>query len=304
MLDRLGESVFAAVLSAHQLHARVTDNITYCGNWSDYDLETDRGLFHLLDTGSCWVESSALREPVQLHAGDLIMFPHGHGHTLCNALSQPIESGAAPSATVMLCGEFTFASGRHNPILDALPDWFVLRAAEAGTSFRSLAQLLAVESGKGSFGTDVVLDKLADAFFVMAIRNFIEQSENRRGLLAAIFDPRMARALNAMHTQPGKPWTVATLAEVALQSRTAFAQQFTELLGTSPIDYLTRWRMTEALRLLQDPRRSVAAVAEDLGYQTEAAFRRAFKKHHGFGPGKVRRDAAHAGQAEATDPDD
>jgi len=301
MLDRLGESVFAAVLGAQQLHARVTDNITYCGNWSDYDLETDRGLFHLLDTGSCWVESDALQEPVQLHAGDLIMFPHGHAHTLCNALSQPIDAGAAPGATVMLCGEFTFASGRRNPILDALPDWFVLRAADAGASFRALAQLLAFESGKGSFGTDVVLDKLADAFFVMAIRNYIERAENRRGLLAAIFDPRMARALNAMHTQPGKAWTVATLAEVALQSRTAFAQAFSELLGTSPIDYLTRWRMSEAARRLRDPRHSVAAVAEQLGYQTEAAFRRAFKKLHGFGPGKIRREAAHAADTETAD---
>src|SRR5882757_344822 len=222
MLDRLGESVFAAVLGAHQLHARVTDNITYCGNWSDYDLETDRGLFHLLDSGSCWVESSALPEPVQLNAGDLIMFPHGHGHTLCNALSQPIEAGAEPGATIMLCGEFTFATGRRNPILDALPDWFVLRACAAGASFRSLAQLLAAESGKANFGSEAVLNKLADAFFVMALRNYIESADNRRGLLAAIFDPRMARALNAMHSQPGKAWTVATLAEVALQSRTAF----------------------------------------------------------------------------------
>ncbi len=304
MLDRLGENVFAAVLRAHQLHARVTDNITYCGNWTDRDAATDRGLFHLLDSGSCWVESAVLPEPLRLQAGDLIMFPHGHGHTLCNALSQPIEAGAAPGATIMLCGEFTFATGRHNPILDALPDWFVLRADNADAGFRTLAQLLATESGKGNFGSEVVLDKLADAFFVMALRSYIERAENRRGLLAAIFDPRMARALHVIHTQPGKPWTVASLAEVALQSRTAFAQQFSDLLGISPIDYLTRWRMTEAARTLRDPRRSVAAIAEQFGYQTEAAFRRAFKKLHGFGPGKIRREAAHAAQSETVNEDD
>lgn len=291
MLDPLGESIFAAVLGAQQLHARITDNITYCGRWFDSDPTGERGLFHLIDEGGCWVESAALPEPVALAAGDLIMFPHGHAHTLCNALTRPLPEGAAGGDTVMLCGEFTFATARSNLILEALPDWFVVREREAGVPFRSLAKLLAAESGKTGFASNVVLDKLADAFFVMAVRSHIERAENRRGLLAAIFDPRMARALSAMHREPGRDWTVATLAEVALQSRTAFAQAFSDLLGVSPIEYLTHWRMNEAARILRDPRQSVAAAAERLGYQTEAAFRRAFKKHHGFGPGEVRRAA-------------
>jgi AraC-like DNA-binding protein len=192
----------------------------------------------------------------------------------------------------MLCGEFEFASGRRNPIVDALPGCFAVREADSAMQFRALAQLMAQESRGAAFGSRSVLDKLADALFVMALRHYVEHAEERRGLLAALFDPRLARALEAMHARPGADWTVATLAEAAHLSRTAFAEHFSAVLGVSPIEYLTRWRMAEAARLLRDPRQSVAGIAEQLGYQTEAAFRRAFKRVHGVGPGQVRRESA------------
>jgi AraC family transcriptional regulator, activator of mtrCDE len=110
----------------------------------------------------------------------------------------------------------------------------------------------------------------------------------RQGLLAALNDPRLSRALAAMHGDAGRNWTVAELAEVALLSRTAFCEHFSAVLGIPPMQYLTEWRMAEALRLLRDPNHSVGRIAERLGYQTEAAFRRAFKRVQGFAPGKAR----------------
>ena len=287
MLDRSGESVFAAILRAHQLRAFISSSASYCDNWTDPEPACEHGTFHLIDSGVCWVRGPAVSEPLRLSAGDLVMFPQGTEHVLSSAATG--NNPGETRYTTMLCGEFEFATGKRNPLIDALPACFVVRENDSGMQFRRLAQLMSQESQSGSFGSRAVLDKLADALFVMAVRHYVEQAGERRGLLAALFDARLARALEMLHTHPGRDWTVASLAEVAYMSRTAFAERFSELLGTSPIDYLTQWRMTEATRLLRDPHLSVATIGERLGYQTEAAFRRAFKRVHGFGPGKLRR---------------
>ncbi len=297
MLDRSAEAAFAAVLGAHQLRAYISDNPHYCGSFVEAERALPHGMFHLIDEGECMVDFARTGDSLLLHSGDLVMFPHGAAHTL----RSPPDTDAGPAAnrfTSILCGEFEFATGSRNPILDALPDWIIVREADSQQQFRHLARLMVHEARQESFGRQLVLDKLADALFVMALRQHIASSNERRGLIAALIDPRMARVLEAMHAAPGRAWTVAMLAELAHQSRTAFAQHFNEVLGVSPYQYLTEWRMAEALRLLADPKSSAAAIAEKLGYQTEAAFRRAFKKIHGYGPGRTRR-AARSAQIDA-----
>jgi AraC-like DNA-binding protein len=287
MLDSSGEAVFSAVLRAHQLRAHISSSASYCDNWTDPEPASDHGTFHLIDSGVCWMRSPVLRAPVRLAGGDLILFPHGAEHVL----SSTPDAKSTPEArfTSMLCGEFDFATGKRNAILDALPPCFVVREQDSGMQFRQLAQLMLHEARSSSFGSRAVLDKMADTLFVMAVRHHIERSEERRGILAALVDPRLARPLEAIHTHAGRDWTVASLAEVAHMSRTGFAKHFADVLGTGPIEYLTQWRMTEAKRLLAEPRMSVAAVADRLGYKTEAAFRRAFKRVTGSGPGQARR---------------
>lgn len=297
MLDRSGETAFAAVLGAHQLRAFISDNPRYCGSWSDPEPAIDHGMFHLIDEGECWVRNAPNDAPIRLGSGDFVMYPHGDEHQLCN-VPDPLSKAAPNQFTSVLCGEFEFATGNSNPILDALPDCIVVREEDSGMQFRHLAQLLSHEARQTHFARQLVLDKLADALFVMALRHHIANHGERRGLIAALVDPRLARVLEALHSEPGKSWTVAMLAELAHQSRTAFAQYFVEVLGVSPYQYLTEWRMAEALRLLADPKSSVATIAEKLGYQTEAAFRRAFKKIHGYGPGRARR-AARTAQRDA-----
>ncbi|MCK9195003.1 MAG: AraC family transcriptional regulator [Nevskia sp.] len=290
MLDRSGESAFAAVLGAHQLRAFISDNPHYCGSWNEPEGAIDHGMFHLIDEGECWVGISGGEPYIPLGPGDLVLFPHGTEHQLCSVPDTPI-TGTRNLFTSVICGEFEFATGNRNPILDALPELIVVREKDSGMQFRLLAQLLAHEARQDHFGRQLVLDKLADALFVMALRYYIANSPERRGLIAALADPRLARVLEAIHADPGRAWTVAALAEIAHQSRTAFAQYFGEVLSVSPYQYLTEWRMAEAQRLLADPKSSAATIAEKLGYQTEAAFRRAFKKVHGYGPGQVRRAA-------------
>jgi len=295
MLDVSGEAVFSAVLRTNQLRASISSSASYCDDWTDREPTADHGTFHLIDSGVCWIRSDVLDAPVRLAAGDLILFPQGTGHML----SGTPDGRSAPEArfTSMLCGEFEFATGKRNAIVDALPACFIVREQESGMQFRQLAHLMLHEARSNSFGSRAILDKMADTLFVMAVRHHIEHVPERRGLLAALFDPRLVRALEAIHTQPGKEWTVAALAEAAHMSRTAFANHFASVLGAGPIEYLTQWRMTEARRLLSDPRTSVAAVASSLGYRTEAAFRRAFKRVTGLGPGTVRRQERRDGSA-------
>lgn len=280
MSENPEERILDAVLSAYQLRARVTDDARYCGHWREPEPQSDTCIFHLIDQGECRVEARCLSQAESLRAGDLILFPHGSPHLL---------SGTSPDYTTMLCGQFDFVCGQKNPLLDSLPDCIIVREADTGSAFRRIAELLMDEFRHHRFGSRAVTDKLADSLFVMAVRHHLSRTQDRRGLLAALADPRLQRAINAMHQRPGHAWTVAHLAEVAHMSRTAFAEHFTALLGVGPIHYLTRWRMMEALKLLNETHLSVAAVAGQLGYQTEAAFRRVFKREHGFGPGQARR---------------
>ncbi len=293
MTERTDEELLDGILAAYQLHARITDNMRYCGQWRDWDAQAPAGTawFHLLDQGECWMKVEGYKQPVRLGAGDLVVLARGTAHVLT-----PVKSEAGKlnedSYTTMLCGEFSFESSSGNPVMSALPDVMHVRGEESGGAYRQLAQLLVNEANQGGFGSQAVMDRLADALFVMALRQHLATTPTRRGLFAALADSRLKKALDVIHNRPGEDWTVASLAEVACLSRTAFAERFAEVLEETPYQYLTRWRMAQALKLLRDPRLSVAHVAERLGYQTEAAFRRSFKRVHGYGPGSVRRKAA------------
>jgi AraC family transcriptional activator of mtrCDE len=258
MTDRTDDALLDTILAGYQLHARITDNMRYCGRWRDWDPQAPPGIawFHLLDQGSCWVTMPGLEQPVKLNGGDLVVLPRGTAHQLISS-----QEGAN-DFTTMLCGEFAFESATGHPVLEALPDLMVTPAEGSGDAFRRLAELLLNEARSQAFGSRAVMDKLADALFVMSLRHYLATAESRRGLFAALADPRLKRALDAMHAAPGRDWTVASLAEEAHLSRTVFAERFAETLGETPYQYLTRWRMTQALKLLRDPRLSVAQVGE------------------------------------------
>ena len=250
MLESTEDRILDSALTAYQLHAKVTDNAQYCDRWQEPEPAVDACVFHLIGEGECMLKAPCLPMPERLVAGDLVVFPHGSAHHL-----------SGDGYTTMLCGEFDFITGPRNPVLDSLPDCVIVRVSEAGTAFQRVAQIMCEEARSRSFGSRAVLDKLADSLFVMTVR----------------------------HLKPGQDWTVADLAAEACMSRTAFSELFSAVMGMSPINYLTHWRMMEALKLVQDSGISVLAIAERFGYQTEAAFRRSFKRVHGHGPGHFRR---------------
>ena len=282
------ETVLEAVLNAYQVHVEIVTNVRYCGDWYEREPETLRGQFHLIGEGRCQVSGANLSAPIELGTGDFIVFPKGTAHTLAACLQPSAARTSGPQFTSMLCGELEFVSGERNPIFTALPSHLVVRGANGGDRFRQLASILTTVSSAGETGHQVIEDKLADCLFTMAVCDYARHAENATGIFAALADARIAKALSAIHSRPGIDWTIQSLADVAAMSRTAFARIFVDLLGKPPIEYLSEWRVSEAKRLLRDRTLSVGAVAEKLGYQSEAAFRRMFKRIEGIGPGKIR----------------
>lgn len=304
MTDRLND-LLTDILSSYRLTARVHAHASYCGDWALNTSGFRRVTFHLLGRGSCWLHLRHATAPIRLHAGDFVMFPHDAWHVLAPTDSlEKAATQASPddgSATTVMCGYFDFGERGRNPIVEALPEVVLVRAEDTArhADLEQLARLMLTEADSDQIGAQHVLDRLSEALFVMVLRFHIERNTERRGLLAMMADPRLSKALAMAHHDPGRPWTVESLARAAGMSRTAFASRFNELVGEPPMEYLTRQRMRIADRLLRDPKRSVAWVAEQVGYATETAFRRAYKRVQGVGPGAVRRGRASPVDAEA-----
>ena len=295
-LDDDRDSVLETVLGAYRMRVEITADVRYCGTWYDQEPATRYGQFHLLTQGECWVSGAALEAPLQLHRGDLIVFPSGVRHLLSSSPDAHLPDDVERADTAMLCGELEFITGTSNPIFSALPACFVVRADDSSAGFRQLAGMLIDTSRDRRWGRQLVQNKLADSLFTMAVCEYVRRAEHPRGLLAALTDVRLSRALAAVHERPGEDWTIQAMAQQANMSRTAFAELFTATVGLPPIQYLAHWRATEARRLLKNRRFSVAAIAEMLGYRSEAAFRRFFKRVEGVGPGRVR-----SGEADTDD---
>lgn len=265
--------------------------------------------FLLLARGSAVLSVDDSELTVTLSPGDVALLPRGSGHFLRDAtgrrlLARDITShdctgDRVPASrqptdgpmTELLGGAFTFDEPLHNPVLAQLPPLLHLRADDVASSswLAPTVQLLAAESHAPRPGGGLVLERLAEVLLVQALRRHSESGRCPTAGLRALADPAIGAALANIHAAPGRDWSVESLATAVGLSRSGFAARFAELVGETPLRYLTRWRVTRAGELLRDARLSVAAVAAQLGYNSEAAFHRAFKRVQGVGPGKWRR---------------
>lgn len=293
------------VVQSLRLRARIVMQGSYCGAWALDSTGASSAVFHLIGRGQAWVHRERQREPLIVRGGDLVMFPHADWHQLSGTPKrQPglrlAATGSGPFTTV-LCGMVEFATREMNPIIQALPRMIVVRSEDQSTSaeLHALARLMLVEYEAGAVGRQGILDRFAEVMFVLVLRHYMQHAAELKGFLAVFKDERIVRALAALHGSPGADWQVETLAREASMSRTVFAERFAGLVGQTPMQYLARWRMYLADEMLRARRLSVAQVAERLGYQTESAFRRAFRRVRGVGPGEVRRSVRPGSNAEA-----
>ncbi|MEN8175536.1 MAG: AraC family transcriptional regulator [Pseudomonadota bacterium] len=297
--------VLSELLRSFHLRARVFLYSRFAGSWAVDTSGQDKATFHLVAQGMCWLHLPDSPDPVDLQGGDLVVFPRDAPHVIAARpqppgpdvpLNQPASDDEPGPGTTLICGYFEFDKRAWNPLIEALPGVVVARAEDSATAglMDLLIRFLLVEAESSQPGSDVVLDRLCDALFIHVVRTCMLGGEGDTGYLSALADPRVGRAMTAMHAHPAKSWTVESLAGEAGMSRSAFSVHFLERVGFSPIQYLTRWRMQLARDLLGDARLSTATVAERSGYTSEAAFSKAFKREFGVGPGSVRRGTAPA----------
>jgi AraC-like DNA-binding protein len=269
--------------------------------------------YHVLARGSGWGEAIG-HEAIHLHEGDLLLFPQGDAHVLSSApgmravpdLSQfarpstplPLAAelgGGGSERARLVCGFLGLDDRPYNPLLSALPPVIHLPAGgpDASTGWLGMLMNIAVgECGSARAGTENILARLSELMFVEAVRRYLETlPPARAGWLAGLRDPVVGHALAALHGGPAEPWTVGRLARLVGVSRSAFAERFAGMVGQPPMQYLALWRMQLASRLLADGAQ-VASVARAVGYESEAAFSRAFKKLVGHAPAGWRQVAA------------
>ena len=266
--------------------------------------------YHAIMEGSCWCTLEG-EEPIKLEAGDIVVLPHGDTHVLATEvgmrkapnmsiyrmpddrrLPSRISVGTDDGAPArFVCGFLGCDSRPYNPLLTALPR--VLRVSGHGGGALGAYFRAALEESKGRMGGECMLGRISELMFVDVIRRYLESlPEGQTTWLAGLREPYVGRALTALHEFPARDWTIETLAQVAALSRSAFAERFTEFVGQPPMQYLANWRMQLATNYLRNGQESIAAVANRVGYESEAAFSRAFKKALGTPPSEWRQQHA------------
>jgi AraC-like DNA-binding protein len=248
-------------------------------------------------------------DPIELRAGELVLLPHNDPHTFGSDLNAPvrpageviqppqggglfrIDYGGGGATTQLLCG-YLASEAPFSPLLSALPPVLKLdvRATTSGAWIESSFRFAASEIAAGRLGSTTVIAKLSELLFVEAVSQFVASlPPERRGWLAGLRDPQIGRALALLHARPNEAWTAETLALEIGMSRSVFAERFATLVGQPPMQYLTAWRMHVAAQRLREGQGSVAQIGFAIGYESEAAFSRAFKRQFGTSPGTWRK---------------
>jgi len=265
--------------------------------------------FHLVTAGRCWLRVGG--ETVELGPGDVAMLPHGDRHALLHApdgrpvpapevlaaerreAGGPVYGGGGPGTT-LICGHFELDRAGAHPLFAGLPALLRLEAAAGARAawVATATRLAAAESRASEPGSTAVVDRLAELLLIQLLRAALDAGSLPDSFLAALADPELQPSLEAIHANPAHPWTLESLSRAACMSRSKFAERFRRATGLAPIQYLTLWRMQRARRRLQTfPEESVVSIAESVGYRSEFAFAKAFKRTFGQGPGAARRRA-------------
>jgi AraC-like DNA-binding protein len=266
--------------------------------------------FHVVTAGRLRLESEEA-DAGWIGPGDLVLVPHGEGHVL---RSEPeaaapgildlereqvseryeiLRHGEGGAPTTLVCGAVRFEHPAARNLVEILPETIHIEALGVDRTdwLQSTLSLMAAEAQQLRPGGEAVITRLGDILVIQAIRSWIESdSAAQTGWLGALRDRHIGRAISMIHRDPARAWTVASLADELAMSRSAFAARFTDLVGEPAMQYVARWRMHVAVSALKEEGATVAELADRLGYRSEAAFSRAFKRIVGVPPGAVRRN--------------
>jgi AraC-like DNA-binding protein len=298
----------SSALRALQLHGQVFCRSEFSAPWC---IAFPRGAayFHVVERGTCMVSATGAKRPLEARAGDLLVLAHGRGHQIASARAgratpldevlrghpsptAPLRWGGGGAETHLICGSFHLDEAARGALIPLLPG--VLHVpGEQGRALEwleSSLRALASEVRRPSLGSELAISRLVDLIVVHALRYWLaQQPDGTGGWLGAMRDPRLGAALDHMHSEPGRAWTIDRLARTAGMSRSAFASRFAALVGEAPLQHLARWRMQLAATLLRGGLLRTNEVAARVGYGSQAAFSRTFKRHIGQAPRAFRK---------------
>jgi AraC-like DNA-binding protein len=305
------DHVFAAMRVKSAVYARLEANAP----WGVRFAGGQSARFGLVLRGGCLLTVEGTEGSTALTAGDCYVLIRGSTYTLADALDSPtrscfdvirdkiggvVELGGKGTRTTVITGWFRFDEFGARPLLELMPPLLHVRMDQGGTQvLHSTLQLLALETAEQrQLGSGVVISRLADVLFVQVIRaHAAGGTSDGVGWLGALSDRSLAPALRAIHQNMSHAWTVEALARIAGMSRSVFAIRFKARLGEAPLEYVARWRMFRAGALLRQSDRSLSEIAEDVGYESEASFCKAFRRTMGLAPGRYRRTVAESRSA-------
>jgi AraC-like DNA-binding protein len=273
--------------------------------------------FHVVTSGRLWLETG-VDDAGWIGPGELALVPHGEGHVLRSEAGAPapgilelerelvsdryeiLRHGVGGAPTGLMCGAVRFEHPAARNLIEILPKTIHIEASSSPRLewMQSLLRLMAAEAAELRPGGEAVITRLGDILVIQAIRAWMESDPAAQtGWLGALQDPQIGRAISLIHRDPARDWTVASLADELAMSRSAFAARFTDLVGEPVMRYVARWRMHVAVAALKGEGATVGELADRLGYRSEAAFGRAFKRVIGISPGAVRKAADETGAA-------
>ncbi len=285
-------------------HLHLGSEVYYVGQLCDaWHMSTPGGsdatTFHMLCHGEAWIHMPNLPKPTQMRAGDIALFPHDAAHTFSALPSvpnhpfdysnpSPLDKEAPGSG--LLCGHLRLPTHIRRLLLASFPDFMLIRpdASPVGRQMKDLIEMMTDEAIRNDLGVTAILDRLSDALFLYVIRHVLHTEPRLSPLLAALSDENLRLPISAFIDSPDEVWTVDRMASLACQSRSTFSARFTQLVKISPMEFAATWRMQLATSLLADGRANMLDVAMKCGYESEAAFRKAFKRIVGIPPGKAR----------------
>ncbi len=280
--------------------------VYYVGQLCDaWHMTTEGGndivTFHLVCHGEAWIHMTDGSAPTPMHAGDIALFAHDAAHSFSAlpvlpthpfdplACTQPLNKDTP--GTGLLCGHLKLSAHVRRLLLASFPDFMLIRpdTSPVGRQMRNVIEMMTDEAIRNELGAQAVLDRLSDTMFLYVIRHVLQQDARLSPLLAALADEHLRPAVSAFLEAPAETWTVERMANQAFQSRSAFSERFSQLVKMPPMEFVSTWRMQLAMSMLADSSASMLDVAMKCGYESEAAFRKAFKRIVGVAPGQVRR---------------
>ena len=300
--------VLADILDGVRLGGGVRFHCEMAGPWGMELPSGQAAEFHLLVRGNAWLRLPGLRQPIAMQGGDFVAVLGGGEHSLSDQPDGPVRPiaqiadldaiegygplrfGGEGLPAQLLCGYFAFDRSSLHPLLSTLPSVIHLRSSDLPQCIwlQTTLQFMQQETQAARPGAEAVVNRLVGVLFIHMVRRYFEQHPQKAGVLGGLSDRHVGRALMLMHKNPEANWTLESLARGVGLSRSAFATRFHHLVGQTPMHYLTVWRMQLARQFLAEGALGIADIAERVGFESAAAFSKAFKRTTGATPGAVR----------------